>query len=305
MVGCLEKGRYGGIHTWQHLTHHGEARRPIVIRSEPGETATVRGWVDLEGRYTTLEFMRIDGSNTLHPGPSTGGNCRGDISQPLVLAGRRDILQYVDYYQSVGRLRGNGIGVGFWGDPDGSIIRHDRIHDVGQCDFYDHLIYLAGGRGIQIYDNWMWDDRHGWGVKLDPGPQGARIWGNVIDKAGSGFDFGNSSGGSPTADNLVYDNIVMNSVGVSNPEIGWSHRGVMVTSAGLMSSSLGNRVFNNDSFHNRGGMTEISGVSRRQLRLSGNWSARPLFAASARHDYTLISFAGRPVAGEAALKGRR
>ena len=80
------------------------------------------------------------------------------MSQPLVIAGRNDVLEYDDYYQSVASLRGNGIGIGFWGNADNTIIRYSKIHDVGQCEAYDHLIYLSHGNNVQIYDNWIWND---------------------------------------------------------------------------------------------------------------------------------------------------
>ena len=71
------------------------------------------------------------------------------------MAGTVDVLQYVDYYQSIPSLRGNAIGIGFWGDADNTIIRYSKIHDVGQCKAYDHLIYLSHGNNVQIYGNWM------------------------------------------------------------------------------------------------------------------------------------------------------
>ena len=76
-----------------------------------------------------------------------------------MIAGRNDILQYDDYFQSMPSLRGNGIGIGFWGHADNTIIRYSKIHDVGQCEAYDHLIYLSHGNNVRIYDNWLWNDR--------------------------------------------------------------------------------------------------------------------------------------------------
>lgn len=287
-TGCLLAGTYGGLHAWHLLGNSGTQSRRITIRSAPGVTAQIDGWVDLQGSYTTLERVRIDGSNTLYVSHPSGVNCRGGVSQPLSISGSHDVLQYVNYYQSVPALRGVGVGIGFSGDSRDDVIRHDRIHDVGGCAFYDHLIYLARGYGAQIYDNWLWNDAHGWGIKLDPGPTGARIWGNVIDRAGSGFNFGNSSGGL-TANNQVFDNIVMNSVGVSNPDIQWGHPGVLVTSAGLLDSSSGNRVFDNDSFHNPGGLRNVvDSVTKQQLDVSHNISIRPQFVNASAHNYALL-----------------
>ena len=288
-TGCLRAGTYGGLAVHHEIDRSGTASGQITITSYPGETARIDGWVDIEGSYTTLENVQVDGSNTLYPQHPAGVNCADNVSQALMINGHDDVLQYVDYYQSVAALRGNGIGVGFWGDADNTTIRYDTIHDVGGCDFYDHMIYLAGGTGAQIYDNWMWNDAHGWGIKLDPGPQGAQIWGNVIDRAGSGFMFANSSGATPTAGNRVFENIVMNSVGVSNPDIGWSYPGVLATSPGLLAASTGNQVYDNDSSNNSGGLTDFAGISASQVSLASNQTTAPQFADAAAHDYALVS----------------
>jgi hypothetical protein len=289
-TGCLRGGSYGGLTAWHRVNTNGTGSARITIREYPGETATVKGWVDLEGSYTTLEDLRIDGSNTRYPRRPPGVTCPGNVSQPLTISGHNDVLQHLDYFQSISALRSAGIGIGFWGDADDTVIRDNRIHDVGGCEFYDHLIYLASGRHVQIYGNWMWNDPHGWGVKLDPGPQDARVWGNVIDRAGSGFNFGNSSGRRPTAGNLVFDNIVVNSTGVSNTDIPWSYPGVVVTSPGLFSASTGNQVFDNDSYNNPGGITDLAAVvERSQLLVRGNRTIRPDFKDADAHDYALAS----------------
>jgi hypothetical protein len=81
---------------------------------------------------------------------------------------------------------------------------------------------------------------------------------------------------------------VINSVGVSNPDIGWSHPGVLVTSPGLLSTSTGNRVYNNDSYNNSGGLSEIAGnVRSSQLSLTRNATADPRLVDPANHMYTV------------------
>jgi hypothetical protein len=287
-TGCLRAGVYGSTTTWHDLSQSGSGGAQITITSYPGELATVVGWIDLEASYVTLSYLRVDGSNTFYNQRRSGTTCHYPVSQGLVIAGHDDVFEFNDYYQSVASLRGNGIGIGWWGNVDNTVIRFNKIHDVGGCDFYDHLIYLAHGNNAQVYGNWMWNDRHGWGVKLDPGPTGARVWGNVIDGAGSGFNFGNSSGTSPTANNQVFDNVVMNSVGVSNPDIGWSYPGVLVTCPGLLPASTGNLVYNNDSFNNPGGISDFARtVTSKQIALTNNINAVPQFVDVANHDYRL------------------
>ena len=55
---------------------------------------------------------------------------------------------------------------------------------IGQCEDFDHLIYLSHGNNVQIYDNWMWNDPHGWGVQVYPAASNADIYSNVIDQRG-------------------------------------------------------------------------------------------------------------------------
>ncbi|MHB8658215.1 MAG: hypothetical protein ACYC91_09725 [Solirubrobacteraceae bacterium] len=294
-TGCLRAGTYGDVNTWQQLTASGSAAGRLTLTAYPGETARIDGWVDMEGDYTTLSHLEIDGANTLYKTQRTNTTCGYPVSQGLAIAGHDNTLEYDDYYQSVASLRGNGIGIGWWGDADNTVIRYDRIHDVGGCDFYDHLIYLAHANNVRIYDNWLWNDAHGWGIKLDPGPTNTKIWGNVIDAAGSGFNFGNSSGTNPTAGNEVFHNVVINSQGVNNPDIGWSHPGVLVTSPGLQAYSTGNTLHDNVSYNNPGGVSNVvSTLSSSELSVSATVSTNPRLTDPAKHDYAPSS--GSPVA---------
>jgi Right handed beta helix region len=294
-TGCLLAGTYGDTSTSSYLSNSGSAAGQITITPYPGATVTVVGMIDLAGSYTTLNGLNIDGSNTAYSSERSGTSCPYPVSTGLEIDGQNDILQYNNYYQSVASLRGNGLGIGWSGQANNTVIRYNRIHDVGGCDFYDHLIYLDSGNNVQIYDNWLWNDSHGWGIKLDPGPTNARIWSNVIDSAGSGFGFGNSSGDNPTAGNQVFQNVVLNSVGLSNPDIGWSQPGALVTSPGLLSSSTGNEVYNNDSYDNPGGIAELSGVSSSQLSVTNTISVNPGLVDTAAHDYAPVP--GSPLAG--------
>src|SRR5207302_7657016 len=127
------------------------------------------------------------------------------VSEGLTIAGHNDILEYNDYFQSVPSLRGNGIGIGWWGSPDNTIIRFNRIHDVGQCMAYDHLIYAAHGNNIRIYDNWIWNDPHGRGIQLYPAPTNARVWGNVIDNVGVGIGIGDEPGETASGSHICHN----------------------------------------------------------------------------------------------------
>jgi hypothetical protein len=235
------------------------------------------GYVALEGSYTTVSHLRIDGSNTLLKSSYASSSCPHDVSQPLTIVGHNDVLQYDDYYQSVPRLRSTGIGIGFWGNADNTIIRFSKIHDVGQCEAYDHLIYLSHGNNVQIYGNWLWNDAHGRGVQLYPAPTNARVFNNVIDHAGEGFVIGNEPGDTVSG-NQIFNNIVTDSTGLPTEDI----RGEAIHDLYGGRPGTGNTFHDNDSFDNPGGMGRLTAV-----RAWGNTHTRPPFIDAVQHDYAL------------------
>jgi hypothetical protein len=277
-TGCLMPGRYGSIHTWHLLATDGSPSEPITIRSYPGTVATVVGYVDVEGSYTTLSHLNIDGSNVFYNQERPGTGCPYPVSQPLVIAGRGDIVEYDNYYQSVPSLRGNGIGIGFWGNADDTVIRYDKIHDVGQCQAYDHLIYVSHGNNVQIYDNWLWNDPHGRGVQLYPAPTNARVFKNVIDQAGEGFAIGNEAG-ETVAGNQIYDNIVSRATGLRWETI----PGMCINDSYGGSPGTGNVFAHNDCYRDPGGIARVTAI-----RMYGNTTVNPRFVNAARHDYALL-----------------
>jgi hypothetical protein len=276
-TGCLREGTYGSTHTLIWLRKSGRPGHRITIRSFPGETALVRGWVALNASYTTLSRLKIDGSNTFYRQVRGGTNCPAPVSQPLVIAGRNDTLQHDDYFQSVPSLRGNGIGIGFSGDADNTIIRYSKIHDVGQCGAFDHLIYVSHGNNVRIYDNWLWNDAHGRGVQLYPAPTNARIFNNVVDHAGEGFVIGNEPGDTVSG-NQIYNNIITNSTGLPTENI----PGEAIHDLYGGAPGTGNSFHNNDLFDNPGGMGRLTAV-----RAYGNTYTRPAFVDAVGHDYAL------------------
>jgi hypothetical protein len=290
-TGCLTAGIYGGKSTWHRIFSSGLPGAPITITSFPGQTATVIGYVDIEGSFTTLSRLRIDGSNTEFKGPSPAG-CRSNVSQPLVIAGHNDILEYDNYFQSIPELRGNGIGIGFWGNADNTIIRYDKIHDVGQCQAYDHLIYLSHGNNVQIYGNWLWNDPHGRGVQLYPAPTNARVFDNVIDHVGEGFVIGNEPGENVSG-NQIYDNVISNCTGLSWQGI----PGEAIHDLYGGAPGSGNTFHGNISFQNPGGIGHVTAV-----RMYQNKTANPGYVNAAAHDYQVGT--ASPAAHWAMLPGR-
>ena len=291
-TGCLRAGSYGSTGSLIKLDNDGAPGSQITITSFPAETAVVQGWVDIEASYTTLSHLSIDGSNTFYRQVREGTNCRAPVSQPLVIGGHDDVLEYDNYYQGVARLRGNGIGIGFWGNADNTVIRFSKIHDVGQCEAYDHLIYLSHGNNVQIYDNWIYDDAHGRGVQLYPAPTDARVYGNVVDHAGEGFVIGNEPGDTVSG-NQIYNNIITNSTGL--PTEGIPGEAIHDLYAGKPGS--GNTFHDNILYGNPGGIGTLTAVDQYD-----NTSANPRLSDPLQHQYTPLP--ASPAAGWGLWSGR-
>jgi hypothetical protein len=271
-------GTYGSIHTWHLLATDGRPSAPITLRSYPGTTATVVGYVEVDASYTVLSQLKIDGSNVFYNQERPGTSCPYPVSQPLVIVGHDDVLEHDDYYQSVARLRGNGIGIGFTSQADNTIIRYDKIHDVGQCEAYDHLIYVSHGNNVQIYDNWLWNDRHGRGVQLYPAPTNARVYNNVVAAAGVGFGVGNQAGDSVSG-NQIYNNIVSRATGLR-----WeSMPGMCINDSYGGTPGSGNVFAHNDCYRDPGGIARVTAIT-----MYDNTTANPKFVDAARHNYALL-----------------
>jgi hypothetical protein len=284
-TGCLRAGSYGSVSTLHRIYASGSAAARLTIRSAPGEIATVIGYVDIEGSYTTLSHLRIDGSNTFYTAHPSGIACAAPVSQPLGIEGANDTLEYDDYFQSVPSLRSTAIGIGFWNNADNTVIRYSRIHDVGQCQAYDHLIYLSHGNNVQIYGNWLYNDSHGRGVQLYPAPTNARVFDNVIDHVGEGFVVGDEVGATPTG-NRVYSNLVTNATGL--PTQGILGEAIHDLYGGL--PGTGNAFYNNLTFNDPGGVGHLTAVSA-----YGNISANPQFVNAAAGNFAVAT--SSPAAG--------
>jgi hypothetical protein len=299
-TGCLRAGTYGRTTTWHQLTNSGTSIGRITITAYPGEAPKVDGWIQLRGSYTTLSDLTIDGSNTYYRQVRRGTTCAAPVSEALSISGSNDTLEFDDYYQSLDGTRGVGIGIGWYGDADNTVIRFNKIHDTGQCDQYDHAIYLASGSGAQIYDNWIWNNHGGQAVSIYPGATNARVYSNVIDRSDSGFVIGDD-GSTAVSGDEIYHNVVASSGMLSNPDHDWSMPGVLVNCAFNSSASTANRVLDNDSFNNPGGFSQGCD-SVRNVSVVGARSVNPQFVDATAHDYAVLPTS--PLAGWGLWNGR-
>jgi hypothetical protein len=285
-TGCLRGGDYGSVTTLHEIANGGTPSERITITAYPGESPTVTGWVDLVAPYTTISDLKIDGSNDFYTSHAAGSSCPNPASQSLDIAGEGDVFEHNDYYQSVASLRSDGIGVGFWGDADNAIIRYNRVHDVGACLQYDHLIYLDSGNNVQIYDNWLYNDHNGFGVSVYPHPTNARIYANVMSNVGVGVAIGDN-GTSTVSGNEAWNNVVTNTFNVPT-ESGGTLQAVLTLCAALDPTSVGNEIFDNDSYENPNGVSAINrSLGSAQISLAGNIDVDPEFADAATDDFAV------------------
>jgi hypothetical protein len=289
-TGCLHGGTYGSTATQMNLAKSGNASDQITIRNVPGEHALVRGYINITGAYLTLSHLEIDDSNTFFKGPRNAptSSCPPPpASEPVTISNVGDVLEYNNIYQSIVGLRGVMIAIGWDGTPNNAIVRYNKLHDSGACDNYDHTLYIKGGNNVEVYGNWIWNNRGGQAISLYGEPKNDRIYSNVIDSSNSGIAIGYNSAG-----NLIFNNVVSNSGTVVNQDAGFSFQGVLINCAGL--SGTGNQVYANDSYNNPGGASNGACNNLTNITMTTSITVDPLFVNPASNNYSLQP--GSPVA---------
>jgi Right handed beta helix region len=274
-TGMLRGGTYGDASTYTPINVSGGSGQPITLTNYPGETPTVKGYVEVNGDYITIRGLRIDGSNSVMVNP---GKC-GTQALGLLLQGHDEIFEHNEVFQS-----GNK-GSAIIQHGDRNIIRYNKLHDFGTCYAYDHGVYVGDGDSVQIYGNWIWNNPHGWGIQVYPGPTNARIHDNVIDSNGGGFVI-SDDGTATSTGNQIYENVVMNSVGMTT-QSGYYISGAGISGAGPVAGS-NNSFTTNDAFN-----TPIGSVSN--IAMSGNMTTDPAFVDAGGHNYAVSS--SSPLAG--------
>ena len=186
-TGCLRGGTY-------FQSEVVVKRRKVTLRSAPGERATWRGRIVLQGRRQKLVDLTLDGTEGRKSLPSP------TLNAPEVVVSDSDITN----------RRGICITVRTWRGPrpDGFVIQRNRIHDCGRRPptNHDHGIYVVDAVGGLIRDNVIFRNADR-GVQLFPDAQRVTVVRNTIDGNGSGVIFSNDS-----SDNVVRENLISNSV---------------------------------------------------------------------------------------------
>ena len=166
------------------MRHGGTAAAPIVVRSYPGETAT------LVGRLRLAE-VRITPSSPIWTWSASNmaTSAQGCVASPTVDANhttwiRDDVTN--DDVDTICFLLGDSGGV--YGTADYTTIEDDRIHDCGALPAtnYDHGIYVEESYGSRILDNLIIRQRRSRHPALPAGDQHADPWQRDRPKRGGG-----------------------------------------------------------------------------------------------------------------------
>jgi parallel beta-helix repeat protein len=275
-TGCLRAGVYEQDVT---LEHGGRAGAPIILRSYPGERATLVGRLRLVpgASYTTISDLALVGLEHGH-------QCSKMCASPTVDANHTSFINddvTNDHADTICFLLGDSGGV--WGTADNTTIEHDRIHDCGALPAtnYDHGIYVEESHGSRIVSNLIYDNADR-GIQLYPQAIGTLIRGNVIAGNGEGVDFG-ASGQQSSNDNTVEDNIITGSNVLYNVMSAYGPGDRVGTGNVVRDNCVGGGAYDNAA--NPGGIRfDHSG-----FHLSGNVLAVPIFIDRAQDDFSLAA----------------
>ncbi len=213
---CLNSGTYQSItqSSANVFSASGTSGSPIVVTSGPGQTATIQGADYINGNNVTFQYMNLDQADVLYSsnGGSNPAPCAYPLSEGMQINGNNITIQNDNVYES--SHRGVLIGIGYGGSPtnqsSGDIIRNDNLGPAGGCSDSQHLIYADYTSGLQVYQNWFFDDPYGFGVQLYQADTNAQIHSNVFDNVLAATVESSSTGG-----NVTSHNVAINSAAVS------------------------------------------------------------------------------------------
>ena len=223
LVHALRSGKTGCLRAGTYRQREVKLKRDgVTLRSSPGERATIRGRVVLEGNHDGLYHLTLDGS----AGPRCPEQSCGTLPSPTING-------------SDARVFGNDItsprsgicvATKAWDGhvPNRFRIVGNRVHDCGRLPptEHDHGIYIADARGGLIRDNVVFDNADR-GIQLFPNARSTVVEHNTVDGNGSGIVFSLES-----SSNVVRHNVFSNSV------VRWNAESFQLT-------GLGNRFVGN------------------------------------------------------------
>ena len=200
-TGCLRGGTFR-----ENLAFRrgGSSGQPVILRSQPGERATVLGAVQVHEGADFVEVRMLDLDGSAAPPCDGGAQCE-ILASPWI---RGDDAVFADndvtnHNRAICFL----IGVMGRSPAERTVIRNNRIHHCGglPADNHGHGLYVENAVDTRIERNLVHSNADR-GVQLYPRAIRSAIRGNVFDGNGENVHFGQASDG-----NRVEGNVITNS----------------------------------------------------------------------------------------------
>jgi hypothetical protein len=199
-TGCLRAGTYStGRGFVLRFNRGGRPGAPVVVRSYPGERATLAGPVYVPQGSDNVTIADLDVSDT------TSYGREHNLTMHLMASGIR--LQGTRITNG-GRKTCVLLGHRDYGRAVRTVITGNRFEHCGSTahGMLDHAVYVSRSVGVQIVDN-TFTDTAGYAVHLYPDAQRTLVRGNLMDRNGGGVIFA-GEGGKASSDNLVEGNVI-------------------------------------------------------------------------------------------------
>jgi hypothetical protein len=238
---CLRAGAYGSANTSHNLRNTGDnSAERLIIKSYPGETAQIRGHLNLSASNTfvTVRDLYFDGrfQNTAS-GTTNQGN--PNMRPSMHVAGSDTLVTNNDF------AGGNDLGagptgarplnsrstcVGYERSPVRSTFTRNWVHNCGVLAANSasgapdaHGLYTSqAGNGGTVSDNFFWGNAeqgiNGFGVSV--GPRGVIFEDNVFWDNGRNMSIGGAASGNTVRNSLFTDPNIGNDRNITGSSTG-------------------------------------------------------------------------------------
>lgn len=213
-VGCVE----GSFVEDVSIFRGGTTSDPVVLRSRPGTSASIRGrvWIADGADHVVVSNLVLDGRANVGegredlPSPTVNGDGAMLLSNDISNAQTRVCVV-------LGSIRG-------YGTTSDTTLAYNRIHHCGRRGRNTHHgIYVESARRARIVHNVIYRNADR-GVQLYPDAQQTLVMRNLFEGNGEGLIFSGAEGYASSG-NRVLRNVFANSVLRSNVEHYWDQPG--------------------------------------------------------------------------------